>query len=43
MDAATLGFGVTFSSLATREGLVALDIFRPLRRKRTFYRTTSLC
>ncbi len=25
MDAATLGFGATFSSLATREGLVALD------------------
>ncbi|MGC2397369.1 MAG: pyridine nucleotide-disulfide oxidoreductase, partial [Rhodomicrobium sp.] len=25
MDAATLGFGATFSSLATREGLIALD------------------
>ena len=25
MDAATLGFGATFASLATREGLIALD------------------
>ena len=36
MDASTLGYGATFASLSTREGLIALDkLFLAQSRRRT--------